>query len=451
MDTTWVHGSQYNVSNSDGTPIVNRTQATTGKVVVVTAPTNYTPATGTRLTILRNEPLTQAASYTEQGPFPAKAHERALDRLEMQIHTLADKLNRAPVFKETSTNSGLILPEPFADRIIGWNSGGTALENKAWTDLQDGLYEVVDEDDMASDSDTKVPTQQSVKAYADTKITGSTGGVDGVMLVADGTGGKTAKAHASGAPGTAAFKNTGTSGDAVPLLNAANTWSAAQSINVSAFGAPLQLLSTDAGAFGLDFNLIHLSPSPAANDTLARLVWYGRDAALGTTNYAVLQGVVLDTTDGSEDGALVLSTMLAGAVGERMRVAGGVFHPSATGTDKGNNTLNFGQLWYNGVQLSPPGSPVTKTADFTVAASEQHLINNKAAASCTVTLPTASSFPGRKLTIKNLQAFTVVSASSNVVPLGTAVAGTAILSANAGRWATLVSDGTNWIIMAGVV
>ena len=51
---------------------------------------------------------------------------------------------------------------------------------------------------MASDSDTKVPTQQSVKAYADTKITGSTGGVDGVMLVADGTGGKTAKAHASG-------------------------------------------------------------------------------------------------------------------------------------------------------------------------------------------------------------------------------------------------------------
>jgi hypothetical protein len=34
--------------------------------------------------------------------------------------------------------------------------------------------------------------------------------------------------------GTAAFKNTGTSGDAVPLLNAANTWSATQSLFASA-------------------------------------------------------------------------------------------------------------------------------------------------------------------------------------------------------------------------
>jgi outer membrane murein-binding lipoprotein Lpp len=92
------------------------------------------------------------------------------------------------------------------------------------------------------------------------------------------------------------------------------------------------------------------------------------------------------------------------------------------------------------------GAPVTKTADFTVAATENWLISNKAS-SCTVTLPTASSFTGRELMIKNLAAFTVVSASSNVKPIGTNTAGTAILPATAGTWCTLVSDGTDWIVM----
>lgn len=93
------------------------------------------------------------------------------------------------------------------------------------------------------------------------------------------------------------------------------------------------------------------------------------------------------------------------------------------------------------------GAPVTKTANFTVADNETWLINNKSGSSCTVTLPTASSWSGRELTITNEQAQTVVSASSNVVPLAGGAAGTAILAATAGRWATLVSNGTNWKIM----
>jgi hypothetical protein len=64
-----------------------------------------------------------------------------------------------------------------------------------------------------------------------------------------------------------------------------------------------------------------------------------------------------------------------------------------------------------------------------------------------VTLPTASSWSGRQITFKNLQAQTLVSASSNVVPIDSASAGTAILLAVVGNWATMVSDGTNWVIM----
>jgi hypothetical protein len=92
-------------------------------------------------------------------------------------------------------------------------------------------------------------------------------------------------------------------------------------------------------------------------------------------------------------------------------------------------------------------APVTKTADFTVADNETWIINNKSGSTCTVTLPTASAWTGRYLTFKNLQAQTLVSASSNVVLIDGTVAGTAILLAVVGNWATMVSDGTNWVIM----
>ena len=92
-------------------------------------------------------------------------------------------------------------------------------------------------------------------------------------------------------------------------------------------------------------------------------------------------------------------------------------------------------------------APVTKTADFTVAVGEAWLINNKSGSTCTVTLPAAASWIGRQLIFKNMQAQTLVSASSNVVPLDSTVAGTAILLDVVGNWATMVSDGTNWVIM----
>lgn len=93
-------------------------------------------------------------------------------------------------------------------------------------------------------------------------------------------------------------------------------------------------------------------------------------------------------------------------------------------------------------------APVTKTAAFTLGANENEVICN-GTASITATLPTAASWVGRKVRIKTVAAFTVVSASSNVVPLAGGSAGTAILAATAGKYAELVSDGTNWVIMAG--
>jgi hypothetical protein len=91
-------------------------------------------------------------------------------------------------------------------------------------------------------------------------------------------------------------------------------------------------------------------------------------------------------------------------------------------------------------------APVTKTADFSVAATDFWLINNKSGSTCTVTLPAASSYTGRILHFQNYQVQALVSASSNVVPIAGGSAGTSILVASSGDQATLVSDGTNWLM-----
>ena len=117
---------------------------------------------------------------------------------------------------------------------------------------------------------------------------------------------------------------------------------------------------------------------------------------------------------------------------------------SITGVLKGNGTAISAAVV--NTDYFAPSAPVTKTADFTVAATEVWLINNKSGSTCTVTLPTASSWTGRVLRFQNYQVQTVVSASSNVVPLAGGAAGTSILLASSGDSATLVSDGSNWLM-----
>lgn len=88
---------------------------------------------------------------------------------------------------------------------------------------------------------------------------------------------------------------------------------------------------------------------------------------------------------------------------------------------------------------------VTNTAaTYTVGVTDGTIRQTTAAS--TFTLPAAASFPGRIIKILTQFAGTVISASSNVVPLAGGAAGTAILAATAGKFAVLQSDGTDWQI-----
>jgi len=169
------------------------------------------------------------------------------------------------------------------------------------------------------------------------------------------------------------------------------------------------------------------------------------------------------TSSGGATPALTLTTTITGL----LKGNGTAISAATSGTDYAPATSGTSILYGNGAggfsnvtvgtglsfsagtlaaTTSAPSAPVTKTADFTVAATDVWLINNKSGSTCTVTLPTASSNSGRVLYFQNYQVQALVSASSNVVPLAGGAAATSILLASSGDSATLVSDGTNWLM-----
>lgn len=103
---------------------------------------------------------------------------------------------------------------------------------------------------------------------------------------------------------------------------------------------------------------------------------------------------------------------------------------------------------YRSLAFSTTSAPVTYTNDFIADSNNTWYIADKASSPCVVTLPTASTSSGVSLTFKTLQAQTVISAESNVVSVTGTVPSTLILSGYVGNWATLVSDGVNWVIMS---
>jgi hypothetical protein len=205
-------------------------------------------------------------------------------------------------------------------------------------------------------------------------------------------------------------------------------------------------------------------------DALSQAASYGRRESACTGLYWGYYGANVTKLDGTmaqiANGTLLLTASTTNYVVAKK--ADGVIS-TATSTTNWNNLAEYWRLYSVVTGASTITSytdyretgrflggdactrfrvPVTKTTAFAVADHEDEIIVN-GSASVTSTLPSAASYPGRKIRIKTRAAYTVISASSNVKPLDTDTAGTAILAATAGKWAELVSDGSNWVIMAG--
>lgn len=112
-------------------------------------------------------------------------------------------------------------------------------------------------------------------------------------------------------------------------------------------GTTLTFLKTDDGAVGPNYDFYHNSASPAANNEIGIINYYGNDSLGNKTLYADITGVIISPTNGSESGAVIHYAALAGARTEVLRW--------------GNLDANFKGLAVGTVSpIDPSGSNVTR-------------------------------------------------------------------------------------------
>lgn len=92
------------------------------------------------------------------------------------------------------------------------------------------------------------------------------------------------------------------------------------------------------------------------------------------------------------------------------------------------------------------GAPKTIIASCGVENTDNWIICN-GTGTIVITLPTST--PGREIMFKNMSSFDVLSTTPNISPINSGVLNDIILQGGTGKWVTLVSDGTNWIVMQG--
>lgn len=127
----------------------------------------------------------------------------------------------------------------------------------------------------------------------------------------------------------------------------------------------------------------------------------------------------------------------------------GVNPISYTGDVEIDGQLNVtGLTTLGSLSRGVPVTIVSSVLPYTINTTDNWIICSTIT-SLTLILPSASAYPGKELMIKTTNS-AVISNASNVIPLLGGSTGTAILT-TAGNWATLVSNGSNWVIMQGVI
>jgi hypothetical protein len=192
---------------------------------------------------------------------------------------------------------------------IGLTTGGTLRVDISDSGLKLGssgsrVTTILDENDMASDSDTSLATQQSIKAYVDANAGG------GVSLANDGNNRVVTATGSGGINGEANLTFDGTT----------------LAVTASGTSTTLLLESTDAGAADAPIlELYRNSASPANTDDLGQILWSGEKSDGSKYSITKMYGQI-NTVDNSD--RLMINIASSGGSGlnnyEYMRFDGGV-------------------------------------------------------------------------------------------------------------------------------
>lgn len=140
-----------NLFFTDSDLVVTSTVITTGVDTLQVIVTDYTvtgagnPAGGTviflvaplstvRITIRRVVPLTQGSDYINASSFDQEVLERDLDENVMMAQQTEEEIARSIRLPASTTLATQNLPEPEANKLLGWNTAADGLENKSQTD-----------------------------------------------------------------------------------------------------------------------------------------------------------------------------------------------------------------------------------------------------------------------------------------------------------------------------
>lgn len=199
-------------------------------------------------------------------------------------------------------------------------------------------------------------------------------GDSGQVLSTDGNG-VTSWVSTGGVPTTITVANEATDTSCYPLFVTSPTGDLAPKTNGGfIFNSSTNVLTvsrTDNGAVGAGILLQQISTSPATNDVVGTLDFYGRDSAAGLELYSRIYSAIVDPTATEEDGKLVFSVVTAGSASvDALELIGSSLYP--TNDDSvalGTTAKRFSDLflaeggvlnWDNGdVTLTQSGNSLT--------------------------------------------------------------------------------------------
>ena len=250
---------------------------------------------------------------------------------------------------------------------------------------------------------------------------------NGALLV-----GTTAVPSAS-TTGSITFPTTAT-GDTIVTNGGVLSLTTESAGNYNFVGLGYSTGNTNNASIGIKSQTRGTSPV-AANDTIFNLDGYGWNGA--AYGYAASIDIIAGSTfSGSNyQSSIVFNTTALNSI-----------TPVAVGTLNNAGLTLLGGLTATGIIAVNGGISSTVTPEVAGATYSQLPVDSDImvnyAGTVTLTLLNPATYPGRIITIRTYQGQLVNSASANVSING--AAGTAILVATVGKWATLKSDGTNW-------
>jgi hypothetical protein len=166
-------------------------------------------------------------------------------------------------------------------------------------------------------------------------------------------------------------------------------------------------------------------------------------------NSNILQFYVPSTLNSGTNTVYVVNgSVQSNSVNYTIDNASGYWLLNSNGSISNTNTNQSSLVSIGSLTRGAPKTIITTT--YTILKSDNWIICNSTTDPITITLPSGPDNIGRELMFKNTGSGTVTSSStSNITSLDGTTNNLILLASPPSTWATLVYDGTTWIIMQG--